>query len=183
MAPLTRLSRMLSLFLVASAAGCSSGVESVPDAGGISQTGTGRAGWPPDLVLWADKASARFHAPTLQVEALPADAVLLDVRTPAEVAVSRIPGAVVLYEQPEFTSTAPVVAYCTAGWRSAEVTLQLRSRGLQAFNLEGGICAWAAARRPLVDGSGAPTRTIHTFSDAFAGLVPEHCVGVIEDEP
>ncbi len=66
----------------------------------------------------------------------------------------------------------PVLVYCTAGWRSAEATLELRDAGVEAYNLEGGILAWAIAGGTLVDSQGAPSRRIHAYSDDFAELVP-----------
>ena len=66
----------------------------------------------------------------------------------------------------------PVLVVCTAGWRSAEFTGHLIRAGVQASNVEGGVCALAAAGVELVDAEGRPTRRIHAFSSDFADCVP-----------
>lgn len=100
--------------------------------------------------------------------------VLVDVRTPEEVAVSSLPGAVTaaafqarrreLREQ-----DALVVAYCTIGYRSSQFVQELLSDGFRARNLEGSVLAWTHERLPLVVGGAgagaqaAPTTRVHVF--------------------
>jgi adenylyltransferase/sulfurtransferase len=74
---------------------------------------------------------------------------LLDVRTPVEVAICRLPGSIFvpLQELPErLTEIAPdrrIVVYCHHGIRSAQAVAFLRGKGFQkASNLTGGIEAW-----------------------------------------
>jgi rhodanese-related sulfurtransferase len=137
--------------------------------------------WPAQLEELVVQAREKFQAPTLRVEDLEAhreDYLLVDVRPAAEQQVSAIPGALPLdteARRSEFLVTRPerpVVVYCTAGWRSAEFTSVLDEAGFIAYNLEGGICAWAAAGQPIVDPAGEPTRKIHSFNADFAGCVP-----------
>jgi len=150
--------------------------------------------WPAPLTDIAARARDRFEAPTVSVEEaarIAGDAVLVDVRTPQEIGVSRIRGAVALDSEAArraFLETrrsrggaAPgggepddrtVLVYCTAGWRSAEFAAALAEVGVSAWNVEGGLCAWAANGRPIVDGDDRPTRRIHAYSDAFEGCVP-----------
>ncbi len=52
----------------------------------------------------------------------------------------------------------PVVAVCRQGTRSEVATLMLRARGFEAYNLEGGLEAWAAQNLPLTTPDGAPGR-------------------------
>ena len=87
--------------------------------------------------------------------------ILLDVRTEAERAVSEIPGAV--FDADAIASGVEVIVYCTVGLRSGHVARQLRERGINAFNLRGGILAWLAAGGTLVDAHGMPTQRVHVY--------------------
>jgi adenylyltransferase/sulfurtransferase len=75
---------------------------------------------------------------------------LLDVRTPPEHSIARLPGSrlVPLHElarrwQELADAPRPVVAYCHHGPRSAEATAFLRRHGIPTVNLAGGIDAWS----------------------------------------
>jgi rhodanese-related sulfurtransferase len=119
------------------------------------------------------------HIPPERVAGLmvrrPGHVVLIDVRTPEEYAVSRIPGAVRV--DPESRSAAEVaalagglddkvvVAYCSIGLRSARLLVRigqaLKERGARELhNLEGGVFRWRNERRPLVAERGA-TEAVH----------------------
>jgi sulfur-carrier protein adenylyltransferase/sulfurtransferase len=82
---------------------------------------------------------------------------LLDVRTPQEHAIARLPGSHLVPVQ-ELASRwgeladAPgrVVAYCHFGPRSEHATLFLRRHGIPAINLAGGIDAWSERVDPAV---------------------------------
>jgi adenylyltransferase/sulfurtransferase len=95
-----------------------------------------------------------------RLEALPAEVAqwleeggeitLLDVRTPLEVGICRLPGStfIPLQELPErldqLDRRRRVVVYCHHGIRSAQAVAFLRGRGFAgAVNLTGGIEAWA----------------------------------------
>ena len=103
--------------------------------------------------------------PAVEVAAIPADAVLLDVREPEEWAAGRIAGAVhvpmmslpqrLQYDPGPLTPDTAIVVICKMGGRSAQVTAWLRHQGYDATNLEGGMLAWQAAGRPMeTDGPG-----------------------------
>lgn len=105
--------------------------------------------------------------PTVTVDALPPDAVLLDVREDVEWSAGRIEGAVhipmnevpqrLTYDPGPVTPDAPLVVLCKVGGRSAQVTAWLRHNGYDARNLEGGMLAWDAAGRPMIaDGTQTP---------------------------
>jgi rhodanese-related sulfurtransferase len=51
-----------------------------------------------------------------------------------------------------------VVVVCRSGHRSARATRVLRSAGVDAVNLDGGLRAWSAAGLPLVTGGREPGR-------------------------
>ena len=100
--------------------------------------------------------------------------VLVDVREPAEQAVSMLPGAITMAAfEAEAASYSDyrIVVYCTIGFRSALYTRQLREKGLDAYNLAGSRLAWAHAGQVLVDSLG-PTRTAHVYGETW-DLLPE----------
>lgn len=88
-----------------------------------------------------------------------ADFVLLDVREPGERDVAAIPGSVLL-PVGEVRAGAPVpggdgrrvVVHCKAGGRSAEAVDLLRARGVDAWDVPGGILAWSRDVDPSVPG-------------------------------
>jgi rhodanese-related sulfurtransferase len=52
----------------------------------------------------------------------------------------------------------PVVVMCRTGNRSRRATRHLREAGYEAYNLSGGMNAWARAGQAVVDRSGRPGR-------------------------
>ena len=112
-------------------------------------------------------------------DALASDAppTLLDVRRPAEVAVSRIPGAVAV--APDATVErlrqlgleGPVVVYCSVGARSARLAQRLDAAGVtDVRNLRGSIFAWANEGRPL-ERAGGTARTVHPYDAAWGSYL------------
>ena len=109
------------------------------------------------------------------------DVVFVDVRAPRERRISELPGAL---SAAEFEQTAdrytdrPVIVYCTIGYRSGIETVALRTRGVEAYNLEGGILAWAHAEGEVVDGvSALPTHRVHVYGRRW-NLLPAGWTGV-----
>lgn len=84
------------------------------------------------------------------------DLLLVDIRTPAEVAQGSIPGAL---EMPmhliplrlaELPRDTDVVLYCRSGARSYQACAYLMQQGLgRVLNLRGGIIAWARHGYPI----------------------------------
>ena len=112
-----------------------------------------------------------------QSVATDADATLLvDVRTPAEQAVSHIPGSLTVEAFERLPAAqkqaATVLAYCTVGCRSGKYTLALREQGIRAHNLSGGVLSWALAGREFEAPDGTPTLRVHTYARRWA-VVPE----------
>jgi rhodanese-related sulfurtransferase len=108
-----------------------------------------------------------FDLPTVSVDDLPADAVILDVREDEEWAAGHIQGAThvpmnrlpntVAYQPHALGGDRPIVVVCRMGGRSAAVTAWLSAQGFDAHNLHGGMLAWAQAGRPMVsEGGTAP---------------------------
>lgn len=97
--------------------------------------------------------------------------LLLDTRTPEELAISRIAGAERV--DPDAKTPAPegvapdrlIVVYCAVGYRSAAIARRLEKQGFErVYNLQGGIFEWANEGRPIVDGQGEPARFVHPFA-------------------
>jgi rhodanese-related sulfurtransferase len=101
--------------------------------------------------------------------------LLLDTREPAEFAVSHLPGArnlasVEAVRQAAVPSDAPLVVYCTVGYRSAGLARRLRSAGYSdVANLQGSIVRWHQRGLPLVR-DGVSVDTVHPYDD-FWGLL------------
>jgi rhodanese-related sulfurtransferase len=89
-------------------------------------------------------------------------AFLLDVRTPDEWSAGHAPDSVwipmaeIAARQGEVPQDRAVVVICRTGARSARVTAALTASGYDAFNVVGGLQAWAAAGHPVVTDAGTP---------------------------
>lgn len=109
------------------------------------------------------------------------DVVWLDVRAPRERRISQLPGAIdrETYEKRRADLAGhPVIAYCTIGYRSGLAARDLRRQGVDAYNMAGGILAWAHEGGDVVDGrTGEPTRRVHVYGWRW-NLLPEGWKGV-----
>lgn len=91
--------------------------------------------------------------------------ILVDVRTPEEMEVSMIIGAI---SQAEFEQEADkyrnytIVPYCTIGNRSLDYAHELREQGFKVFNFKGSILSWTHVGGKLVNRTGITNR-IHTY--------------------
>ena len=96
--------------------------------------------------------------------------VLLDVRSAAEQAVSKIPSAITQEEYETQASSSPrkpVVVYCTVGGRSYLYARQLVAAGVDAKNYRDGILGWCRAGLPLETLDGQPTTAVHPYWRIF----------------
>ena len=119
-----------------------------------------------------------------------AQLLLLDVREPAEFAVSHIPGAINVSPSAHTSSNAvraiiasakahsgasEVVCYCSVGVRSSQLALAISAVEPRlvghVHNLDGSIFRWANQGRQLVGTSGHPTATVHPYSSMWSRLV------------
>ena len=85
--------------------------------------------------------------------------ILVDIRTPGEVAEGIIAGAKHIdYYDAAFVAkmsalgkNKPIYMYCRSGGRSGQAIAQLKAAGFtKVYHLQGGIGAWMAARKPVV---------------------------------
>ncbi len=88
------------------------------------------------------------------------NAIVLDVRTPEEVAAGRVAcGEHIDFYDANFKArvktldhSAPVLVYCAAGGRSGQAMDFMQGEGFtEVYNLDGGINAWRSAGKPTVD--------------------------------
>nr|WP_203645321.1 rhodanese-like domain-containing protein [Streptomyces sp. SID14478] len=104
--------------------------------------------------------------PTVGVDELKEGDFLLDVREDDEWQAGHAAGALHIPMSEfvarigELTEAAPqdgrVNVVCRVGGRSAQVTAYLAQQGIDAVNVAGGMQAWEAAGRPVVDDNGQP---------------------------
>lgn len=107
------------------------------------------------------------------------DYVLLDAREIEEYNTSHIPGAIHIgYDDFELSSVtdiakdAPIIVYCSIGYRSGKVTQKLRKAGYNnSYNLFGSIFEWANCNLPLEDFRGNTTETVHTYNKKWSQWV------------
>jgi rhodanese-related sulfurtransferase len=104
------------------------------------------------------------QVPSVRVEQIPADALLVDVREDREWAVGHIEGArhVAMHRiaHQRFDPDERIYVICKVGARSAHVTAWLNQQGYDAHNVDGGMLAWAATGRPMTSDTGAPPRVL-----------------------
>jgi rhodanese-related sulfurtransferase len=108
--------------------------------------------------------------PTVQVTDLQDGDFLLDVREDDEWSAGHAPGALhipmsdFVARYGELTEAAPqdgrVHVICRSGGRSAQVTMYLAQQGVDAVNVDGGMGAWEAAGRQVVDDEGKPGHVV-----------------------
>ena len=98
--------------------------------------------------------------------------ILLDTRSPAEYRVSHLPGAIFAdYDHFDEAAAAhldrkaPVVVYCTVGYRSERIGERLQKMGFQdVHNLYGGIFEWVNTGHSVVGSDNQPTTRVHTYN-------------------
>lgn len=103
-----------------------------------------------------------------------APVILLDTRTRAEYEVSHIKGArFVAYDKlnldalADISKSAPVVVYCSVGYRSERVGEQLQQAGFtNVQNLYGGLFKWVNEEKPIFNSKGR-TQQVHAYSGSW----------------
>jgi rhodanese-related sulfurtransferase len=103
---------------------------------------------------------------------------LLDVREPAEYAVSHLAGAIQVSPDSSAAKVLarinphrPVVVYCSVGYRSSQMAQRLQRAGFtNVMNLEGSIFAWANEGHPFV-ADGHPATLVHPYDRKFGQML------------
>jgi rhodanese-related sulfurtransferase len=132
------------------------------------------ANYPDTPTITTDSLAARLADSTA------AQPLLLDARSPEEFAVSHLPEARRIDPDAEaypaldsLAADAPIVVYCSVGYRSAGVVQRIRAQGFsEASNLRGSIFRWANEGRTVVRDSEA-VRQVHPFDATWGQLLEE----------
>jgi rhodanese-related sulfurtransferase len=96
--------------------------------------------------------------------------ILVDVRSPREMSVSVIPGAI---SKSEFEKNIEkyrgmtVIPYCTVGGRCADFSRQLAQSGWTVRSYRGSIVDWVKNELPLLTPLGEKTHRLHTNGKQF----------------
>ncbi|MCS4136203.1 rhodanese-like domain-containing protein [Salinibacter ruber] len=106
--------------------------------------------------------------------------VLLDARSPDEYAVSHLRGARRVSPSADaypaldtLASDAPIVVYCSVGYRSAGVVQALQTQGFsRVYNLKGSIFRWANEGRPVYR-NGEPVSAVHPYDVSWGQLLTD----------
>jgi rhodanese-related sulfurtransferase len=96
-------------------------------------------------------------------------AIFIDARSPKEMAVSHLPGAVsvkTFLKHPESYRHLTPIAYCTISYRSGIFAQEMAKRGVTIVNLRGGILAWTLEGEPVYHG-GQVTRRLHVYDESW----------------
>jgi len=99
--------------------------------------------------------------------------IFVDIRKTKEQAVSMISGAITEMEFMQSHSTYRgyiVVGYCTIGSRSGRLARKLKKKGINMFNMRGGLLAWLHAGG-IVHQDGKPVNRVHVYGRKW-DLVP-----------
>ncbi|MCG6879856.1 MAG: rhodanese-like domain-containing protein [Deltaproteobacteria bacterium] len=87
--------------------------------------------------------------------------VFVDTRKPSEMAVSMLPGAISQAEflkDPRKYGDKRIVAYCTISYRSGIFAREMAEKGIEIYNLRGGLLAWVLEGGKVYDAKGETKR-------------------------
>ena len=142
--------------------------------GGDTSVGQGAAGLPAYGLISAEQAVEVILA--LQDDP---DFVLLDIRTPAEVAAGHLPGAsaldfygdTFLQELSELDRDAVILIYCRTGNRTGQTLTRMTEMGFErVYDLANGITRWGALGYPVCVGRlGEEHTCVGHYPEAGAG--------------
>jgi rhodanese-related sulfurtransferase len=152
-------------FVLCCASGNRSGMaKSIMNQKGYSQVLNGgpwtrlRA-WIAGLVMLASIGMAAQNQDVATFERESKKGILVDIRTPEEVAQGMIPGAkhIDFYSADFMTKIAalgkdkPIYMYCRSGGRSGQAISKLKAGGFtKVYHVQVGFQAWTSARKPVV---------------------------------
>jgi rhodanese-related sulfurtransferase len=96
--------------------------------------------------------------------------LFVDTRKPVEMAVSMLPGAITREEflkDPEKFKDRRIVVYCTISYRSGKLARKMADKGLEIFNLVGGLLAWVLEGGKVYNSKGKETRRINVYGEKW----------------
>lgn len=95
--------------------------------------------------------------------------VFVDLRTPPEMTISALPGAIsrdeYLKNPAEFAGKM-VIVYCTISYRSGIFARKMAEKGVALYNLAGGLLAWVHEEGKIYDAEGE-TKRIHVYGEKW----------------
>ena len=164
--------RTLPPMLLLSLFGATTGCEQ--QLGWSTVESTIRSQYPDVRQLSTDSLAAWLNEPDVQ------ESVLLDVRQEEEYTVSHLPGAIQVDPDTEglafledVPKIAPVVTYCSVGYRSSAFSKRLMEAGYtDVWNLEGSIFRWANEGRPVYR-NGRPVAEVHPYNKLWGTLLAD----------
>jgi thioredoxin 1 len=115
--------------------------------------------------------------------------LILDVRTPGEVATGAISGAVAIdYNDSQFETeidkldkSKSIFLYCKSGGRSGAALEILKEKGFNSvYNLQGGMMAWSAANLPINVNAFSPLMEEEWTSEKFTKLLEDNQVVLVD---
>ena len=98
-------------------------------------------------------------------------AVVYDVRSPEEIKVSSLKGAIPFNSQIKVPTDQPVLFICTLGARSHSIYSKFKKNGYSnVHNVAGGYFRWLQQGH-FLHANGKPTNIVHPYSQFFALLL------------
>ena len=95
-------------------------------------------------------------------------AVVYDVRSPEEIKVSSLKGAIPFNNQIKVPTDQPVLFICTLGARSHSIYTKFKKNGYSnVHNVAGGYFRWLQQGH-FLHANGKPTNIVHPYSQFFA---------------
>lgn len=96
--------------------------------------------------------------------------IFVDTRTPAEMSVSILPGAItvdIFLANLDAFKYKTIVSYCTISKRSGMFAKEMAQKGINVANLEGGKLAWMLEGGSIYDEKGILVRRTHIYADEW----------------
>jgi len=96
--------------------------------------------------------------------------LFVDTRKPAEMEVSMLPGAITWEESlknPEKSKDRRTVVYCTISYRSGKFAQEMANKGIEIFNLRGGLLAWVLEGGKVYNSKGEETKRINVYGEKW----------------
>ena len=102
--------------------------------------------------------------------------LFIDTRKPSEMKVSMLPGALskeAFLKDPLKYRDLTIIAYCTISYRSGDFAVRMSNKGIDIYNLEGGLLAWVLEGGKVYD-AGRETKRVHVYGKKWNYLPKEY---------